>query len=613
MTVITGNNDPLFEELGYTEELYKRRISNSQFLLIAAWLLEIVAASIGAFIAVLTIYTAIDQVSPDNITRSIQLNAYLGGLPFIMVAIVELMKIPLVTAAFHSKNTGWKIFFTVSLVLVAVITFETALNGFQRNFQIRMLEVDDVKNEIVTLEDQVSLLEQERQDIESIDSSGLNQRQDELRQQANSEIETLNLTAEIASGEAQAQYGGGALTSNENRLEDINEELVQLVGRRDTDLARIQEQYTNDRQSEAARYQIRLDSNDENLAEAGVTRQSAIDACRGLFQGQCVDDAELAYVERRDELSPEALDAENRANVTEIGNRRDEAIAAVEQNFDSVNETLRIERVQLTGEISTQSNEDRNILNTVLARIDANLETEIVRVRETLALDVSQITDQLQAQSTRQEELNNTIDETDDLNNQLIERRREFDSVANADQIYQIAKLVFNARSASEITEEQIRLVVFIWFGSLAAIVACTGIVLALGSMVLRYEPMQTHASLLVQIGRILFYIFDFLKYLPRTLRSFRNLIVTYRKRLKKEPKIVEKKVIVKEIEYVEKSVEVVREVPVEKVVVKHVEKPVTVVKKEFVYIPFYTDDPAERKELERKLAKIESGEKAQE
>jgi hypothetical protein len=48
-------------------------------------------------------------------------------------------------------------------------------------------------------------------------------------------------------------------------------------------------------------------------------------------------------------------------------------------------------------------------------------------------------------------------------------------------------------------------------------------------------------------------------------------------------------------------------------VVVKYVEKPVTVVKKEFVYIPFYTDDPAERKELERKLAKIESGEKAQE
>ena len=75
----------------------------------------------------------------------------------------------------------------------------------------------------------------------------------------------------------------------------------------------------------------------------------------------------------------------------------------------------------------------------------------------------------------------------------------------------------------------------------------------------------------------------------------------------------MEKKVIVKEIEYVEKSVEVVREVPVEKVVVKHVDKPVTVVKKEFEYIPFYTDDPAERKELERKLAKIESGEKAQE
>ena len=121
-------------------------------MLVAAWLLEIVAASIGAFIAYLTIAAALDAVSSDAITRSIQLNAFLGGLPFLMVAIVELMKIPLVTAAFHSKSSGWKLFFTVSLILVALITFETALNGFQRNFQTRMLQVDDVKNEIVTLE-----------------------------------------------------------------------------------------------------------------------------------------------------------------------------------------------------------------------------------------------------------------------------------------------------------------------------------------------------------------------------------------------------------------------------------------------------------------------------
>ncbi len=69
-----------------------------------------------------------------------------------------------------------------------------------------------------------------------------------------------------------------------------------------------------------------------------------------------------------------------------------------------------------------------------------------------------------------------------------------------------------------------------------------------------------------------------------------------------REPVIVEKEIeIIKEIP-VDKIVtkEVIKEVPIEKVVVKHVEKPVSVVEKEFVYVPFYTDDPEERKKFQQ-------------
>lgn len=605
MASVDTSHEPLFKELGYTEELYERRKKGSQALLLSAWLIEIVAALIGIFIAYLTIDAALEAAGQNNITSTIRLNAFLGGLPFVMVAIVELMKIPLVTAAFHSKSVFWKTFFTIALILVALITFETALNGFQRNFQIRMLQVDGVKNEIVTLEDRIFLLEQERIDIENIDSSGLYERQNQLTLQSNSEIESINLTAEASSNEARQQYGGGALTSNQNRLDDINEQLAQLTTRRDADLARIQEQYEVDMQSEDERYRSVAENSDIRYRQLQADRDSAIAACpRVINRRSCIEDAQTEFTEREEGLSDEGLREEHNESLNAISLIREQNLNSIQADFENENEQLRAERVALTGQISVQGNEDRETLNAVLARINSNRETEISRVREKQALDISQITDQLQGLSERQEELNNIIADTENARGQLINVRREFDLVANQDQIYQIAKLVFDARSASEVSEDQIRLVVLVWFGSLAGIVACTGIVLALGAMVLRYEPMQSHASLWLQIGRTVFYIFDFLRYLPRTLQSFRKMLISYRRRIDKAPKIVEKKITVKEIEYVDRPVEVVKEIPVEKIVIKKEEVPVSVTKKEFIYVPFYSTDTQDIERLKEQLEK---------
>jgi hypothetical protein len=46
--------------------------------------------------------------------------------------------------------------------------------------------------------------------------------------------------------------------------------------------------------------------------------------------------------------------------------------------------------------------------------------------------------------------------------------------------------------------------------------------------------------------------------------------------------------------------------VPVEKIVIKEVEKKVPVKTKEFVYVPFYTDDPEERDKLNEKVRAVE-------
>ena len=107
-----------------------------KYLLRMAWVIEINAALLGIAIAWLMgyqtyeIYT--DEFGEFPLVRYFDL--ILAGLPFIMVAAVEILKIPLCFVVYI--NTGFKIRLIFSIVLVAItfITFETLATGFERQF-----------------------------------------------------------------------------------------------------------------------------------------------------------------------------------------------------------------------------------------------------------------------------------------------------------------------------------------------------------------------------------------------------------------------------------------------------------------------------------------------
>ena len=54
---------------------------------------------------------------------------------------VEMTKIPMSGAAYYATRWYWKVMFTLGLLFVAFVTFETMFNGLERNFCI--LEVFD--------------------------------------------------------------------------------------------------------------------------------------------------------------------------------------------------------------------------------------------------------------------------------------------------------------------------------------------------------------------------------------------------------------------------------------------------------------------------------------
>ncbi|SVE10793.1 uncharacterized protein METZ01_LOCUS463647, partial [marine metagenome] len=118
-----------------------------------AWVIEINAALLGIAIAWLMGYQTYEIYTNEfgefPLVRYFDL--ILAGLPFIMVAAVEILKIPLCFVVYI--NTGFRIRLIFSIVLVAItfITFETLATGFERQFHNISTNVEIPQDKLVAL------------------------------------------------------------------------------------------------------------------------------------------------------------------------------------------------------------------------------------------------------------------------------------------------------------------------------------------------------------------------------------------------------------------------------------------------------------------------------
>lgn len=123
-------------------------------LFVAAWTIEIIAACVGLFMAIIQI---VDATQTQGINgRSTVLNAIPAALPFFAVAIIELTKIPLATVFYKTTVLRWKIIFISGLLLTMGITFETFFLGFERYFSLLSLEVYELQLDINSTKADVS-------------------------------------------------------------------------------------------------------------------------------------------------------------------------------------------------------------------------------------------------------------------------------------------------------------------------------------------------------------------------------------------------------------------------------------------------------------------------
>lgn len=683
-----------------------------------AWGVEIVAATIGVIIAVFIILSTRDQImglgEPDG--PQLYMSMFLGGLPFIVVAIVELTKIPLVHATYLAESFFWRIALSIGLMLLMVVTFETMANGFERNFSLRNSVITNLRKEHQHVDGQAEVIkaEADRLRLES-EQEFINRREAELASLSVEHREKQD-RIQTAKQEARTTYGDTAREGKEIELSSVLDGLKLIAAQRDTELSDVDARYgqkTNqidaNVQQQRSALQKQVDGLRDQLADiaerengqlAGVKDDPNIDQQRQADIERIRQDHDKALTENRTgveaeksrlkhvietreerliEIQKSISEESSSVFITEASVRekyqsemdrlereienagkdltalslpdifreltvdRDKKIEAIDRKYeelsgqgnrqrnqiqsvakaerDEVNRRLRNLETMLSNLTTDSSIDDASIQRTderreienrfekerqSLTGREAELRTEIAQIQSNSQQQLQPILAGLSAQeiaenetydrrraeiqsrfdsemerfSTRKAEIETLERRLTELGRQRVEIRDKIAQQAQAEQIYRFAQYVYGVEASADVTPAQVRTISFVWFGSLAAITAWTGTLLAFGGVMLRYSGEHSARR---RSGSVMRSIRSF--FLART-RRLRDPII---KEIQIDHEVIRE--VTKEVP-VEKVViqDVVREVPVDKVVFKEV--PREIIRKEVVYLPFFTDDP---------------------
>ena len=546
-----------------------------------AWAIEILAVGIGLGIAVMQLYASFAELN-NGAGRVLNFgdwaNILIAATPFIMVAFVEITKIPFVDAFYKTSSRLWKSVFIVSLFIISLITFESALNGFERNFNALNISVTRLQKKLLVTEESMVPIEQkiERARTLTIDrvEAQFTEATENLTKQKLAQIESIENRKRLLQASVQTEYTAGIrsqMNAAEQRIAELQDQLSAELDRTSSAFIREEESRLRALQDEVRqlvqdynREQGRLDQIQESALEL---IDNASFFTRSNVKAQ--QDQRIA------EQTARVTDARARLERARSGELRDTQRIAFRQDQENLrtqfDERIATERRKLQ-ELESTYNQAIGLRSKDLEASLASLDSEIARINERFAPQFSALTT-TRAQQLAVVENNETLiagwsSDLDDLRDERVTLRDQTNAAIGDNQVYRMAQLFSGVDSAADTPPAYVVRIAAIWFGSLAAMVAFTGVVLALASNVI-LDPTRPNFNA-ARDGSVR-------PELAKLLRSLRRAIA-YRRRLDRKP-------IIKE-----RVVEITKEVPVDKVV--KVEVPIEVIRRELVHVPLYTNDP---------------------
>ena len=561
-----------------TENIDKTRLKLGRQLYAFAWAFEICAVLIGLAIALMQGYSSFEEMEAYNTSTGFvtSTNIFIAAMPFIMVALVEITKIPFVGAFYQAKSIVWKLIFGFTLIFMAAITFESAANGFERNFNALIFGINDFKRNLSATEEKIGNLEDQRGRLSTLtsdqieaefqekflnlskaraaDASIVSSRKTELR--ATIENETLtNLREEIEEKNLRRQE---LEESKTQAVDDANKTYQALLseGRANTTSELRNLQSTLQRKQDS--YDSSLTRSYKEIENASIFTRSGI---RNDWEERLkVRDAEIKDLEgeirKFDRTSYQLKERENLVLQLNLINSQ------FDPQISQVLEQRRALRERLSRSIGTKEKDIEDRVKNFDAEL-ASIEKRFDRAGDVIK---QQRSDALQRFDSNSDRIDSIDNELDSLNLARLDLRKEINTRVGNNQVYRMAQMWFGKEQAADIGRKEVTFIASIWFGSLAILIALTGIMLALASYVLSDQSISKKDESKYPINRLL----------ARFVNSGRRYFATKR-RTQKLP-------IIKEV-----PKEIIKEVAVTKVVT--VEKPIEVKIREVVHVPFYTND----------------------
>ena len=573
------------------------RLDAGKKLLVFAWITEIFACGIGLAITFMVL-TETNQAISANSQTTVSLfsaSSLLAALPFLMVSVVELTKIPMATAFYHSQKLLWRTVFLGSLIFIACITFESVFNGFERNFARTTLVVDQYKRELTSLDESVAEKKRRISELNSITLDSIEKQYSTRRDALSKEYQHQTDGIREKSQQVRASVSKSQLESLEQTRQQYHDQINAYEQERKDEIVRVETQYNqraastnNETETKRADLRNQLDNELKKLEQLESGQTQDLVESNILWEPMVKKrwDKRIAPVQQRVNTLRQQLNNTSSLQVS------DELSSWIQSQRDAINKRYEAKKIQ--------PRKDLDAVNNEISHITASQDEDIKRQLQALGTEQKDLSEQYGVQmkqneaerdrlmatyKERQASIASIENELVPLNEQALVLRSKINNKVADQQVYRVAKSLYNKESAADLEPKQVATVATVWFGSLAFIVSFTGIILALASLTLRFGHLRDDHEQ-HPLAR-------------KTLYSLRRLFVALRKRAT-NPKIV-KEVITKEVKVeVEKEVpvevvkqvpvEIVREVPVEKVHIKEV--PVEIIKRELVHVPLYTNDP---------------------
>ena len=558
--------------------------SKGKFLIRMAWGIEILVAFIGLCIGIIIIRSGQGVTdASDLVSRNISLNDLTIGMIFIIVAVVELTKIPLATAVYYSVRLFWKIVFLVALILVNVSTFETIITGFERINRERTRVVDkliveyhSIKTQIQNINENIEVNDANEEISKLVERrSQINQQIGEISLNSQKQIQTVkesgadqdsinNLKEEISALDAKIEGLLDANTSlsgqKDSKLLGSNKKSIQ--NSIDQNNERISKYETERERKSNELNQLIAISNKDNEGQISIINQETQNQLQSLQEEKGRIDTEIKILEE-EKLKYQLDDKEKADKIIKLKERKNELITEIDELAPD-NQVFRV-ATWLRGWFEPNYNKEIEKINMQIFDLQQK-KVESISEKNWLSKFLSVF--------NKNNELDNaTIDkQISRLEKQILqfEKKLKMEEGVIEESVY------------ADLPRAALTAAFWLWFGVLGFIISVTGTMLAFASLVL-LDP-RLHV---IRNKRTAYWK-------GVSLRLSKFFVLVNRYIWGKIKRFKDPKVVTKEIE-VEKVVEKIIEKPVveEKIVIKEVEVPkeIETIRKEMVYVPLPTDD----------------------